>query len=182
MTRDLVTREGVIGPDDRVRNAASGLAGLEVICPAGDPLPILEHLDGKIVDIHVVNVRASRTFKDERSVELQCRVHIDGEPLLIELGSGKVPADIPCYFRLPRPGKHGSISVPLRSKYYLAWTMANRGARPGRRDRMSPEVFMSRMFRGRVHTVKTSSRDPKRQLPRDTWYSTISELLPSEGI
>ena len=146
------------------------------IHPDGDPLPLLE--EGAIVDAIVVDCRLGTIFKGEQTIELRCLVLDDGGmPKIITTTDGhEVRVELPCYFRLPSQKGDGRTLAPRRGKFYRAWTLANGGRRPSRRDRMKLAVFKGKVFRARIRVVKTDSRGNK--APKEDWYSIIDELIP----
>ncbi|MBI4589505.1 MAG: hypothetical protein HY725_11745 [Candidatus Rokubacteria bacterium] len=159
----------------RITNAAARERWDEIdIAPDGDPLQLLE--DGELVDVVVVGARVRTFFRAEQCVELRCRVMRDGEPRFIETPSGPVPLELPAYFRLPRRRRDGRTIAPRRSRFYVAWALAA-GRQPTRRDRMRLTVFKHRLLAARTRIVKTSSKDPKRELPKSLWHSVVDEFL-----
>ena len=129
------------------------------------------------MDVIVVNGTVRPTFDGEKSLTLTCRVLIDGEPRMIPSSHGPVPLDLPCYFRLPVHAD-GRAFVPLRSKFYTTWCRANQNRRPLRRDRMPLSIFVNRLFRGRIRTVKTGSKNQKQPLPNELWRLVIDDIAP----
>jgi hypothetical protein len=127
------------------------------LVPEADPIPldVVEPFADSLMDVAIMGARVKRTFNDERSVELTCRLLVQGAPLMADGSRGPTPIDLPCYFRLPASGQ-----VPLDSKFYRTWCMANGGRRPLRRDRMPFSVFKGRLFQGRVHIVTAGSEGP----------------------
>ena len=65
--------------------------------------------------------------------------------------------------------------VPVASKLYANYLVANGGCPPGRRDRLSLKVFKRRLFRVGVTNVKPKFQDgtPK---PAQFHYSIVAEL------
>ena len=72
-------------------------------------------------------------------------------------------------FNIPSKG-----NFTVSTKYWLWWVFAA-GRRPGRADRLSPNVFKNQVFRVRMRTVlktaKQTDRTPEQQ------YSIVDELL-----
>jgi hypothetical protein len=67
--------------------------------------------------------------------------------------------------------------VPLGSKYYKNWTIANYNLRPSRHDRMSPKIFQSGIFEVSVRTVKPKYPDGKTELPYGFHYSVVDFII-----
>jgi hypothetical protein len=61
------------------------------------------------------------------------------------------------------------------SDYYKEWVIANGGNPPKRKDRMSPKIFVEKIFDVRVRTVKQDrDSDP---LHRNLRYSVVGKIL-----
>src|SRR5262249_7481004 len=117
----------------------------------------------------------TRTYWDRESrgygkrIYLYCRI-FDGEHAEKELRMFCRPSSYPT------------------SNYYRAWAIANNGAPRSRNTRLSRKVFLGKLFRVRVTTVKPRHRimcpDGKvRQgnlLPEHLWYSKVECLLSLE--
>jgi len=65
-----------------------------------------------------------------------------------------------------------------RSRYYQEWTIAN-GARPKRKDRMSPNVFLGKFFLVRVGWVHEKQYDGRAHTEH-TRYSLVREIKALE--
>ena len=61
------------------------------------------------------------------------------------------------------------------AKYYEAWILANRGIKPKKNDRMSPKIFSNKVFKIKVRTVVSGSKQNK--LSREDQYSVVNEIL-----
>lgn len=66
-------------------------------------------------------------------------------------------------------------SFPRRSKYYTDWSIAN-GGLPKRRDRMSPKIFLKKVFRVKVRDVKPLYEDGKAK-PEMFKYSVVDRIV-----
>ena len=122
------TRETRATPRPPVENVGPPARWDEIhIAPDGDALPLLEELEGQLVDA-VVRKCLVKGFKGEQVLELRLELLRNGEPWV----------EVPCYFRLPARLRDGRTVILRRSKYYLHWVRMNGHRRPSRRDRMSP--------------------------------------------
>jgi hypothetical protein len=65
--------------------------------------------------------------------------------------------------------------VPRGSKYYQQWVIANGNSKPVRDDRMSPKIFVNRIFKAVVKTVKPKFPDGT-EMPECFYYSVIEYL------
>jgi len=145
------------------------------IRPDGDPQPLFE--DAEIVEVAPRHYSIRPIFKDAQTIDLRCEVLAEGGRMVTRTADGHVAAvELSCYFRLPARKRDGRTQVARSSKFYRAWTLANGNRRPSRRDRMSPDIFIGRVFRARTRVVKTDSRG--KRLPNAQWYSVIDEFLP----
>lgn len=80
---------------------------------------------------------------------------------------------VPLFFNIPKSRK-----LPINSKLYRAWTVANRWNKPMREDRMSMRIFLEKMFRFSVRRVTKDNTG--RKLHPSQQYSIggdIHELL-----
>ena len=147
--------------------------------PEDDPLPLelLDELEGKEVDLVVMDATIRPTFSGEKSLVLSCRVLVDGEPKMVPTSRGPIALDLPCYYRLP-VRSDGKPYVPSRSKFYRTWCRLNQNQRPSRRDRMRLSLFRERLLHGRVRTVKTGSTQPHKELDREFWRLVIDDVTP----
>ncbi|MEW6455343.1 MAG: hypothetical protein AB1410_01335 [Acidobacteriota bacterium] len=69
--------------------------------------------------------------------------------------------------------------VGYGSKYYRSWVIANHGIRPRRNDRLSPKIFLNKVFKVKVETVKRSYTGES--VPEYLQYSVIREILDLEA-
>ncbi len=145
------------------------------IHPERDPLPLLE--ERSVVDVVITACRIETAYQGRRFVELRCEVLEGGERKLMKTPDGELgPVVLPWYLPLPKAKKDGRLSIPTASKFWRAWTMANGGRKPGRRDRMPLRTFENRMLRVTVRTVKTTSSGAK--LPVHLWHSIVDDVAP----
>ena len=91
--------------------------------------------------------------------------------LMFEITSDGVfdKEQIPMYFNMPYTG-----DIPRGSKYYTTWCKVNGGI-PSRNAKMSPRIFLNKLFR-----VKTRTVHPKNAgefLPSDFHYSIIEGII-----
>jgi hypothetical protein len=70
--------------------------------------------------------------------------------------------------------------VPIGSKYYEQWVIANGNILPLRHDRMSPAIFKDGYFEAVVRTVKPKFED-KTQKPECFHYSIVAYLKERIG-
>ena len=61
------------------------------------------------------------------------------------------------------------------SKYYGAWLIANNGIKPKPNNRMSPKLFMSKVFKIKTRTVLSGRK--KESLTDGDRYSVVEEIL-----
>ena len=73
-------------------------------------------------------------------------------------------------FNMPFNGR-----IPVGSRYYRAWSKVN-GRMPSRNARMSPRVFLNKLYRVKTRTVKP--KDGGVELPGDFHYSIIDSVEP----
>ena len=69
--------------------------------------------------------------------------------------------------------------VPLGSKYYKSWVIANYGKLPAKGERMSPRIFKSGIFEVQVRTTKPRFPDGTAK-PRCFHYSVVDYLFRRE--
>jgi len=67
--------------------------------------------------------------------------------------------------------------VPVGSKYYKSWTIANFNSRPNRQDKMSPKKFKDGIFEIQVRTVKPKYPDGKAEMPEVFQYSIADYII-----
>ena len=91
-------------------------------------------------------------------------------------------------FKITEPGKHNGLrlfkpySVPPNSgkpaqgsNYYKDWIMVNNWQPPSRNAKMSPKIFLNKIFKIRTRTAKPK-RDGK-EMPEQCWYSLVDVLV-----
>lgn len=75
--------------------------------------------------------------------------------------------------RTKRPFK----KVPIGSKYYKSWVIANANRRPNRTDRMTPSIFKNGIFEVSVRTVRPKYPDGKAEMPDGFHYSIVDFII-----
>lgn len=73
-------------------------------------------------------------------------------------------------FNMPYNGK-----IKTGSKYYKTWCMVNNWQKPSRNAKMSPRLFLNRIYEFKTRTVKPLHNG--KEMPQDFWYSVVDELL-----
>lgn len=79
-------------------------------------------------------------------------------------------------------GKTGNRfkSVPPASNYYKNWCIANYCRQPGRRDRMTPKIFLNGIFRVKVRSATPRYPNSKERMPDGMQYSVVAYLIRRE--
>lgn len=67
--------------------------------------------------------------------------------------------------------------IPSGSKYYRSWVIANKFVKPKRNDRMNPKIFLNKVFKVAVRTVKPFFPGTKELQPEEFHYSIIAEII-----
>jgi len=73
-------------------------------------------------------------------------------------------------FNMPYDGK-----IKTGSKYYKTWCMVNGWMRPSRNAKMSPRIFLNKIYR--IKTRTTKPRLNGKEMPQDFWYSVVDEII-----
>jgi hypothetical protein len=73
-------------------------------------------------------------------------------------------------FNMPYTGK-----IKTGSKYYKTWVMVNNWQRPSRNAKMSPKLFVNKIYKVRTRTVKPKHNG--NEMPEHFWYSIVDEIL-----
>jgi hypothetical protein len=73
-------------------------------------------------------------------------------------------------FNMPYTGK-----IRPGSKYYKTWCMVNGWQKPGRGSKMSPKLFIGKVFKIKTRTVRPKHNG--REMPENFWYSVVDEIL-----
>lgn len=60
-------------------------------------------------------------------------------------------------------------------KYYKAWVMVNGWRIPSRNAKMSPRLFLNKIFKIKTRTVKPEQRKGKK-MPEHLWYSVVDYI------
>jgi hypothetical protein len=61
------------------------------------------------------------------------------------------------------------------SKYYKTWVMVNKWQKPSRNAKMSPRLFLNKIYRIKTRTVKPTHN--RKEMPKDFWYSVVDGIL-----
>ena len=65
--------------------------------------------------------------------------------------------------------------IKTGSKYYKNWVAVNGWRKPSRNTKMSPRIFVNKIFRIKTRTAKPKHND--KEMPADFWYSIVDEIL-----
>jgi len=63
------------------------------------------------------------------------------------------------------------------SKYYKIWCMVNGYTKPSRNATMSPRLFLNKIYRVKIRTVKPRMPNSKKEMPEDFWYSIVDSIV-----
>jgi len=61
------------------------------------------------------------------------------------------------------------------SKYFKTWVMVNNWQKPSRNAKMSPRLFLNKIYRIKTRTVKPTHNG--KEMPKEFWYSVVDEIL-----
>jgi hypothetical protein len=90
-------------------------------------------------------------------------------------------------FKIVEPGEHQgkvifqAFNMPYNgriktgSKYYKTWCMVNRWRRPSRNAKMSPRLFLNKIYKVETRTVKPPHNG--KEMPEQYWYSIVDAIL-----
>ena len=73
-------------------------------------------------------------------------------------------------FNMPYDGK-----IKTGSKYYKTWCMVNGWRKPSRNAKLSPRIFLNKIYKIKTRTSKPKHND--KEMPQDFWYSVVDETL-----
>lgn len=73
-------------------------------------------------------------------------------------------------FNMPYNGK-----VKTGSKYYKTWCLVNNWQVPSRNAKMSPRLFLNKIFKVKTRTVKPKYND--NEMPEQFWYSVVDTII-----
>ena len=73
-------------------------------------------------------------------------------------------------FNMPYTGK-----IKTGSKYYKTWCMVNNWQRPSKNAKMSPRLFLNKIYKVKTRTVKPKYNT--NEMPEQFWYSVVDEIL-----
>lgn len=91
------------------------------------------------------------------------------------------------HFRIIEPGEHHGANVFMAfnmpydhkikqgSKYYKTWVMVNGWAKPSRRTKMSPRLFLNKVYKVKTRVVKPSHNG--KEMPQAFWYSVVDSIV-----
>jgi hypothetical protein len=91
-------------------------------------------------------------------------------------------------FKITQPGKHNGLRLfkpynippdggrPARgSNYFKDWSMVNNWQLPSRNTKMSPKIFVNKLFKIKTRTSKPMHND--KEMPEQFWYSLVDALV-----
>ena len=61
------------------------------------------------------------------------------------------------------------------SKYYKTWVMVNGWNKPSRNAKMSPRIFLNKIYKIKTRTVKPKGPNGK-EMPEEFWYSVVDYI------
>jgi hypothetical protein len=73
-------------------------------------------------------------------------------------------------FNIPYDNK-----IKTGSKYYKTWAMVNNWQRPSRNAKMSPRLFLNKIYKVETRTVKPKYNG--NEMPEQFWYSIVDKIL-----
>ena len=65
--------------------------------------------------------------------------------------------------------------IKTGSKYYKTWCMVNKWQKPSRNAKMSPRLFLNKVYKVKTRTVRPLHNG--NPMPEQFWYSVIDEIL-----
>jgi hypothetical protein len=68
-----------------------------------------------------------------------------------------------------------SKKIRQGSKYFKTWVMVNKWQKPSRNAKMSPRLFLNKIYRIKTRTVKPTHNG--KEMPKDFWYSVVDGIL-----
>lgn len=74
-------------------------------------------------------------------------------------------------FNMPYDGK-----IKTGSKYYKTWCMVNGWQKPSRNAKMSPRIFINKLYKIKTRTVKPPQPNGE-EMPKDFWYSVVDTII-----
>jgi hypothetical protein len=72
-------------------------------------------------------------------------------------------------FNMPYNGR-----IKTGSKYYKTWCMVNDWQKPSRNAKMSPRIFLNKIYKVKTRTVKPPHNG--KEMPKQFWYSVVDEI------
>jgi hypothetical protein len=91
------------------------------------------------------------------------------------------------HFRIVEQGEHHGKEIFMAfnmryddrikqgSKYFKTWCMVNGWKMPSRNAKMSPRLFLNKIYRVETRTVKPKHHD--KPMPEAFWYSIVDEIV-----
>lgn len=73
-------------------------------------------------------------------------------------------------FNMPYDGK-----IKSGSKYFKTWVMVNGWRKPTRNAKMSPRLFINKIYKIKTRTCKPKHNG--KDMPEDFWYSVVDEII-----
>lgn len=73
-------------------------------------------------------------------------------------------------FNMPYNGK-----IKSGSKYYKTWVMVNEWQNPSRNTKMSPRLFLNKVYKIKTRTVKPPYHG--KEMPENHWYSVVDYIV-----
>ena len=67
------------------------------------------------------------------------------------------------------------VKIKTGSKYYKTWCMVNKWTKPSRNAKMSPRLFINKIYNIKTRTVKPQHNG--KDMPEDFWYSVVDEII-----
>ncbi len=61
------------------------------------------------------------------------------------------------------------------SKYFKTWCMVNDWRLPSRNAKMSPRLFLNKIYKVKTRTVKPNHNG--KEMPREFWYSVVDKIV-----
>ena len=65
--------------------------------------------------------------------------------------------------------------IRMGSKYYKTWCMVNGWKQPSKNAKMSPRLFLNKIYKVKTRPVKP--RHHGKKMPKEFWYSIVDEIL-----
>jgi hypothetical protein len=118
-------------------------------------------LPNGIYDAQCVKYDSKFVLGKTRKVFLNFRIIEQGEH------NGKIIFQA---FNMPYDGR-----IKTGSKYYKTWCMVNGWNKPSRNAKMSPRLFLKKIYKVKTRTVKPAHNG--KEMPKQFHYSVVDEIL-----